>query len=232
MSAVPPSDLPEPGGSTSPSNESIPTVRPRPRWLRALGHDDPPARFEVDGKAFRRVTIFKHDAFAATALYEAADGSRPRVLGKFARRQPAFGVPMGWLGRWFHGRELRVFRRMAHHPLVPDLLGKVTIDGRSQPCAAARVFIEGKPLEPGDRPNDAFFPALKKLIATCHDRRVAVVDLHKRDNIILGDDGRPYLMDFQISLAPPTAGNWRGRGPWVWLDWRYVLLGSARRADV
>ncbi|CAN0486148.1 unnamed protein product, partial [Laminaria digitata] len=220
-------------------------VRPRPRWLRALGHDDPPARFEIDGRIFERVTIFKHDAFAATALYAAADDPARRVLGKFARRQSAFGVPMGWLGCWFHEREQRVFRRMADHPLVPDTLGTVTVDGQPWP-AAARVFVEGKPLEPGDRPSDDFFPQLKELIAAFHARRVAIVDLHKRDNILIGDDGQPHLMDFQISLAPPapgnvppaprsephTSGSWLARRPWRWLDWRYVLLGPAHRADV
>jgi hypothetical protein len=33
-----------------------------------------------------------------------------------------------------------------------------------------------------------------------HVRGIAYVDLHKRENIIVGDDGRPYLVDFQISF--------------------------------
>jgi hypothetical protein len=33
-----------------------------------------------------------------------------------------------------------------------------------------------------------------------HRRGIAYVDLHKRENIIVGDDGRPYLVDFQISF--------------------------------
>lgn len=247
MSVASSSEPPPLSGSDSPSLEPVKAVRPRPRWLRALGHDDPPSEFEADSQKFRRVTIFKHDAFAATALYEAADVSGRRVLGKFARRQSAFGVPVGWLGRWFNAREQRVFRRMADHPLMPDLLGPIIVNGKPWPAAAAREFIEGKPLEPGDHPNDAFFPTLEKLIAACHARRVAIVDLHKRDNIIVGDDGQPYLMDFQISLAPPApgtfppghgsnlgkhSGGWLARRPWAWLDWRYVLLGSAQRADV
>ena len=143
---------------------------------------------------------------------------------------------MAWLGRWFHEREQRVFRRMADHPLVPDTLGAVTVDGRPWTAAGVRVFVEGKPLEPGDRPNDAFFPQLKDLIAAFHARRVAIVDLHKRDNILIDEDGRPHLMDFQISLAPPVpgeaAGSWAARAPWKWLDWRYLLLGPTQRADV
>ena len=33
-----------------------------------------------------------------------------------------------------------------------------------------------------------------------HDRGAAYVDLHKRENTIVGDDSRPYLIDFQIGL--------------------------------
>ena len=33
-----------------------------------------------------------------------------------------------------------------------------------------------------------------------HKRNVAYADLNKRENIIVGNDGLPYLIDFQISL--------------------------------
>ena len=33
-------------------------------------------------------------------------------------------------------------------------------------------------------------------------RDVAYVDTNKSHNILLGDDGRPHLIDFQISFAP------------------------------
>lgn len=251
MSAVPPSPPPLPelpekearAPKTATASPQTPTAtRPRPRWLRALGHDDPPAEFEADGRRYRRVTIFKHDAFAATALYAAADHPAQRVLGKFARRQSAFGVPMGWLGWWFHRREQRVYERMADHPLVPDTLGDVTVNGKTWPAAAARVFVEGHPLEEGERPHDGFFPTLEKLIEAFHARRVAVVDLHKRDNILVGDDGEPYLMDFQISLAPPGSSHsgpgsfWdRAASRWFdfrgWFDFRAWLFRPACRAD-
>jgi hypothetical protein len=36
-----------------------------------------------------------------------------------------------------------------------------------------------------------------------HRHDVAYVDLHKRENILVGADGRPYLLDFQISVSLP-----------------------------
>ena len=207
------------------------TVRPRPRWLRALGQHDPPPQIAVGRRTLQRVTIFKHDAFAATALY--ADPADPgyRVVGKFARRQSAFGVPMGWLGRWFHAREQAVAQRMADVETVPAALGQVWIDRRPGVAAAARPFIEGQPLAEGQRPGDDFFPQLQRLIEGFHARRLAVVDLHKRDNILVDPAGRPHLMDFQISLAAPAAGTLRGGAVLRWLDPRTWLLGPAQRAD-
>ncbi|MGC3968602.1 MAG: hypothetical protein QM775_14830 [Pirellulales bacterium] len=76
-------------------------VRSRPAWLRALGHDDPPAEVTVDGIVHRRVEIFKHDSWAATGVYqssEQAESSGARIICKFNRRQSLLGLP-GDLGR-------------------------------------------------------------------------------------------------------------------------------------
>lgn len=199
-------------------------VEPRPKWLRALGHDDPPVRFEAGGFTWQRLEIYKHDAFAATALYARVDDPERRAVGKFSRRQSAFGVPMGWLGRRFHDREVAVYRRMAGQPGVPAQLGEPIVEGQRWPNAAAREYVVGHPLEHDERPNDDFFPALEQLLEAFHARRVAVVDLHKRDNILVGEDGRPHLMDFQISLA--GSYGWR-----AWIDPRAWWLPSAIRAD-
>lgn len=207
------------------------SVRPRPRWLRALGHDDPPALIRVAGRELRRVEIFKHDAFAATALYVDTADQGFRVVGKFARTQAAFGVPMVWLGRWFHHREQAVVRRMADLATVPETYVTSASAMGGRPYAAARVYIEGQPLAEGQVPDDAFFPALEALIDTFHRRRLAVVDLHKRDNILIDPAGRPHLMDFQISLAAPALGTWLGGRGVRWLDPRTWLLGPAQRAD-
>lgn len=207
------------------SDAAAPAVQPRPAWLRALGQSDPPARFEAGGQAWRRVHIYKHDAFAATALYARVDDAAVRAVGKFSRRQSAFGVPFGWLGKWFHEREQAVYQRMSGHPGVPATLGAIVVDGQTWPSAGARLYVEGHPLEEGERPSDAFFPALEKLIRAFHARSVAIVDLHKRDNILVGDDGEPHLIDFQISLLA-------SQGWLAWFDPRAWWMPSAQRADL
>src|SRR6185295_15141631 len=55
---------------------------------------------------------------------------------------------------------------------------------------------------------DGFFAQLQALILELHRRGIAYVDTNKPENILLGDDGRPHLIDFQISWDLHDFGNW------------------------
>jgi hypothetical protein len=171
--------------------------RPRPPVLRALGADDPPFTVAVSGQSYTRAEILKHDSWAATAIY--ANAAR-RIVCKFNRTQPIHGIDMTWLGRFLAARERRALERLADLPSVPDSLGDVSANGKRLPNAVARVYVPGHPLRKNEWVRTDFFPALHKLLAEMHRRGIAYVDLHKRENIIVGDDGRPYLIDFQIGF--------------------------------
>ncbi len=58
--------------------------------------------------------------------------------------------------------------------------------------------------------NESFFPGLSALLDAMHERKVAYVDLHKRENILVNEKARPCLIDFQISVAWP---RWLPAGP-------------------
>ena len=197
--------------------ESLAT-RPRPSTFRALGSNEPPERIEVAGVRYQRELVWKHDSWAATGLYveittesapdrsDLAPGREPRrVVAKFNRIQPIGPMPTRWLGRRLAANEERLLRLMADWPGVPDWPGPVLVDGAPCAHAVARVFIPGRPLRRDDRVDDRFFPDLAATLAELHRRGAAYVDLHKRENILVGDDGRPYLIDFQISHAPRRA---------------------------
>ena len=49
-------------------------VKPRPRWLKALGLESPPESLQIAGVPHRLRELFKHDSWAATALYEESGG--------------------------------------------------------------------------------------------------------------------------------------------------------------
>jgi hypothetical protein len=176
-----------------------PNVRPRPAMFRALGHAEPPQQVVVAGQTYEKLRVFKHDSWAATALYENAAGEK--AICKFNRRQGIGPINMRWVG-WFLARnESRILQRLEDTGRVPVILGPVAINGKVHSTAIARKFVEGHPLGHREQVHAEFFPRLRTLLDTMHQRGLAYVDLHKRENVLVGDDGEPYLIDFQISYA-------------------------------
>lgn len=182
-------------------------MKPRPGWLKALGEGGPPASVEIDGVAAHLVDIFKHDSWAATSLYVGPSGAL--LVVKLHRRSPLLVVPMGWLGRRLARHERTLLERLSDLPGIPALAGTVTVQGRPLRNAVAREYIPGHPLGEGEAVDDRFFPGLARLLRSMHERRVVYVDLHKRENILVDEQGQPCLIDFQISLAWP---RWLPRG--------------------
>jgi hypothetical protein len=191
-----------------------PTARPRPPLFRALGASDPPLHIEIDGIGYRRLEILKHDSWAATAIY--VNGPR-RVVCKFNRQQPILGLPARWLGRCLARRETAMLERLADVPNVPASIGPVRAHGQTLDYVSGHDYVPGHPLGLGEKVSAKFFPELRAVIEEMHRRGLAYVDLHKRENILVGKDGRPYLIDFQISLALPASG------PLSWLPCRFLL---------
>jgi len=177
------------------------TVTARPALLRALGRAEPPNGVSVEGADYRLVEVFKHDSWAATARY--ARG-RHEIVCKFNRQQRILGVPMRWLGHALARREAEALHRLAGVAGIPRGCGPVSAGGRPLPNAVAHDYIDGHPLASHEQVGREFFSKLKALLQQVHDRGIAYVDLHKRENILVGRDGRPWLIDFQVCY-----GYWR-----------------------
>lgn len=183
----------------SPQQESRAPSR-RPALLRALGNNEPPEVLTIDGVLFRRATVFKHDSWAATAVYESANR---KVVCKMNRESPVFFLPMGWLGRWLGQREFRFLQRLAHLHGIPRSYPVHDESGRAMRNACAHDYVSGEPLSLCEDVPEEFFDRLDSLLAGLHRNRVAYIDLHKQENVIVGEDGHPWLIDFQISAGLP-----------------------------
>jgi len=171
-------------------------VRARAQLFRALGLEDPPLKIQISSVPYQRVKIFKHDSWAATALYE---GARGLVVCKFNRQQPIFGIPMQWLGNALAQRENRFLELFPDHPNLPRYSGVVTADGKMLSHVSAHDYIEGVPLRQyKEKVNDDFFPKLQHLLALIHQNNISYMDLNKQENILVDIKGNPYLIDFQI----------------------------------
>jgi hypothetical protein len=190
--------------------------RPRPPYLRALGTSEPPTELEADGVRYVRCEIFKHDSWAATALYAPSqppcdpDLNEKRIVCKFNRQAPLGFLSLRWLGRILARRETAFLKKLQGVPGIPAVCHEVRLEGARASHVSAHAFIEGEPLSLTCRVNSEFFKQLDQLLAELHARRIAYVDLHKQENVLVGDDGKPYLMDFQVSLG---VGNHRMLNP-------------------
>ncbi len=177
-------------------NES--QVRPRPKTLRALGISEPPLVVTVDDCMFKRVCVFKHDSWAATAHYASKTGRQ--LVCKFNRTESIGPVPMRWLGRFLAHREHDFLHQLRDVEGIPKVYRNVIASGKIESHAVAHDFVVGNPLSLCDNVPLGFFDRVETLLAELHGRRIAYVDLHKQENVLVGDDGLPYLIDFQVSI--------------------------------
>lgn len=218
---------------------STASLKPRHEWLYAVPGGAMPRAVRCQGRIWEHVETFKHDFFAATGLYRCGDALGVLKLG---RMTDVFTIPTRFIGRFLARREAHMYELLDGLPGVPRWIGRVGDTG------ILHEFVPGHPLGRDERVSDAFFDELFALLREVHGRDMAYVDLNKRQNILVGDDGRPYLIDFQISLHLPPTG-WRRLAPVRWLlarfqheDWyhslkhkrrvRPDLLTESERADV
>jgi hypothetical protein len=159
-----------------------------------LGKRDLPQTIMLDGEEFQLERAFKHAFATAVGLYRRGDD---RVVCKFHRQAAFFGFPLLWQGRMWASYEVAMLRELRDLPGVPRFRGM------PEPAAVARDYVPGTPLERRMRVGDDFFPQLLHLLRRIHERGIAYVDLEKPENILLGEDGRPYLIDFQVGFYMP-----------------------------
>lgn len=193
--------------------------------LKALGTSSLPPDIEVGGSRYFQRRVFKNDFFAATAYYE---GDAGKVVLKVQRTASFCGIPLRWVGRILVAKERAALRRLSDVSGIPRYLGDYG------PTGLVRQFVEGCTLADAGRVNDDFHPRLRRLIGEIHARGMAYVDLEKRENVLVGEDGRPHLFDFQIAWYLPR--RWGGelwpvrvvRG-WLQSGDRYHLMKLQRR---
>jgi hypothetical protein len=202
--------------STSPSQPAaFQKAKPRPpASLFALGYAELPAQVDALGVTYRFDRLFKHDFFAATALYHRADAPDRLAVLKIQRTYPFYGFPMRWLGKRVANREIRIYQLLQGVPGIPAFLGTVGTTG------FLHEFVPGTDLHARLPLTPLFFDQLHDLFQALHDRHLAYVDSNKRENILYGDDHRPWLIDFQISYhcKKGARGNFLAR----WLLRRFI----------
>ena len=67
----------------------------------------------------------------------------------------------------------------------------------------AHEWIEARTFAPDLDVDKQFFPRLHTMLTALHSRGIVYIDMSKWENILVGEDGRPYLIDFQVHLQLP-----------------------------
>jgi predicted Ser/Thr protein kinase len=99
------------------------------------------------------------------------------------------------LGLWLIRKEWKIYLRLKGIQGIPD--GVVRIDR----FAFAMEFVEGRPIERQETLAPAFFPDLERMLKEIHGRGVVHLDLRHKGNILVSEEGKPYLIDFNSSIS-------------------------------
>lgn len=137
--------------------------------------------------------------------------------GVFAVKRPRRGLFAGVMARAAIRREFEAYRRLS------GIAGIPTAHGLTRDDWLVLDFVAGNFLraEQGKlRDADAFYASLLETIRAMHAAGVAHGDLKRKDNVIVGPEARPFVIDFGIARI-------RGRS---WLDDR--LFAAFRQLDL
>ena len=99
-------------------------------------------------------------------------------------------------------RALDALRGLAGVPRLEhraDLAASALEPGAPRGAVLVRSFVDGEPLHRAEALPEDFFERLAELVGDLHRRGVCHNDLHKEQNVLVGEDGRPSLVDFQLA---------------------------------
>jgi len=155
-----------------------------------------PLATTIDSVEYRFERVLKEDFFSVNALYRDHEG-RGMVL-KISDFRFIGGLLLRPAAVYMSRHELRMYKKLSENPGIP----------KAGPAYGWRGFYheyaEGQTLHFLDEnkseiPSE-FFDHLLAMMLAIHAKDVIYLDSNKRGNIILGPDGLPKLIDFQISI--------------------------------
>lgn len=155
--------------------------------------------------------VLKSDSFGRVECLEASTGER-------LLRRVACGASIpcsGLVARYLMRRERSALQVLHGLDGVPEL--REDPEALATPSATGvapaardlliREWIAGEPLHRAAELAEDFFDHLDDLVSELHARGVCHNDLHKEMNVMVGEDGFPHLIDFQLASTHPRRGR-------------------------
>lgn len=138
--------------------------------------------------------LLKKDVFGRVSLVRSETGP---LVRRDTRDAP---LVLRWLARHLLAREARALAVLEELDGVPTLVRKdrVTLD---------RSWVDGVPMQEG-RPRDIdYFRRAARVVRRMHRLGVVHNDLAKEPNFLLTSEGKPAIIDFQLSWFTPDRGR-------------------------
>ena len=141
---------------------------------------------------------FEHSIFLVKGRAGKPDLNRVEVKGrslmvKDVRRRNFF---LRWtLGFWLIHKEWRIYSRLAGMRGIPQPVERI------DRLAFVMEFIPGRPILRGEPLLPSFFQELERVLGGIHERGVVHMDLRHKGNILVSEQGEPFLIDFNSSFA-------------------------------
>lgn len=134
----------------------------------------------------------------------AGGGSRPELLlledrgrGGVLKDYRGSAWLLRKVGTWLIAREERVYRLLAGAPGVPALLRRVDRHALLVEHIAGRSCAD---YADGELPA-VFFDRLLGVVQGIHARGVVHCDIKNRSNVVVAEDGQPYIVDFASAFT-------------------------------
>lgn len=157
-----------------------------------------------------QVTLLKQDGFGRIERLQRGDEVLVRRVACGCRWPGSRLVARLLLRR--ERAALRALDGLAFLPQLRDdatAVGAAGIDGEPPRAADVllRSWLDGEPLWQVEALASDFFAVLRERVQAMHARGVCHNDLHKENNVLVGGDGWPRLIDFQLASRHDRRGG-------------------------
>ena len=145
-------------------------------------------------------------------------GGAQAILKDYARTPGWFGRLIAPILIW---REYSALVRLAGLQGVPSLHRRLDARG------LLMEYLPARPWPSADAP-DAAYARLRTLVDAMHRRGIAHCDLRAAGNMLVDDQGRPYIVDFVARVQRGARWNL----PWNWLYRQFVRADESALAKL
>ena len=116
---------------------------------------------------------------------------------RYVLKRPRVGFFARFVSSILLKRSFSILRRLQGIDGIPKCV--------SSPEGLLMEYIEGEFIHrlPAERLTDELFDRIQRLILRMHKRNVVHLDLRQRKNLLITDDGLPFLIDFETSIRFP-----------------------------